>query len=105
MHGREGGREGEGVGALLLVGSQQCVKKLKKLSTTLFFCSRGTDCIHTLQPGVVFGASLDSILFVVVVVFLFLFSEMLPPPLLPPPSPYAVAARQIPTYLPDLQSC
>lgn len=79
------------------------MKKLKKIVDNVFFFAAAgglTVYIPTLQPGVVFwGIAWLSILFVVVVVvFLFLFSEMLPPPSLPPPSPYAVAARQIPTY-------
>lgn len=102
-----GGREGRG--ALLLRSSQQCVKKLKKLTTTLFFAAGGLTVYLTYSQVLFLGLAWLSILFVVVVVvvFLFLFSEMLPPPPLllllppplPPPSPYAVAARQIPTYL------
>lgn len=38
----EGGRAGEGRGALLLVGSQQCVKKLKKIDyNVVFFLQQG----------------------------------------------------------------
>lgn len=100
----EGGREGEGVGAFLLVSTQQCCEKVEKKidDNVFFFAAAGglTDCIHTARCCF-WGIAWLSIRFVVVVVvFLFLFSEMLPPPLLPPPSPYAVAARQIPTYLP-----
>lgn len=75
-------------------------KSWKKLSTTLFFRSRGTDWLYTYLTArcCFWGIAWLLILFVVVVVFLFSsFSEMLPPPL-PTPSPYAVAARQIPTY-------
>lgn len=38
----EGGRAGEGVGALLLIASS-VVKKLKKIDYNVSFCSRGTD--------------------------------------------------------------
>lgn len=83
-------------------------EKVEKLTTTFYFAAGGlTDCIHTLQPGVVFGgiAWLDPVC--LLLLFFSSFSEMLPPsplllllpPPLPPPSPYAVAARQIPTYL------
>lgn len=73
MHGREGGRARGGV-ALLLVGSQQYVKKLKKIDYNVFFFAAGglTDCIHTARCCF-WGIAWLSILFVVVVV-VFLFS-------------------------------
>lgn len=51
----EGGRAGEGRGALLLVGSQQCVKKLKNLTTTLFFAAGGLTVRYTYSQVLFLG--------------------------------------------------
>lgn len=54
------------------------MKKLKKIDYNVFFFAAGglTDCIHTLQPGVVFGPRLArSCLLLLLLLFFFFFFQ------------------------------
>lgn len=100
-----GGREGEGRGALLLVGSQQCVKKLKKIDDNVFFAaaSRGTDCRYTNSQVLFLRHRLarSGLLLLLLLFFFFFFQKCC--------RRRCRRRRRTPSppvkYLPDLQSC